>query len=161
MKSDPKSAGLSPVDALHLRDAIRASRAAVAAGAMPFGAVLVTADGRTLTARNAPAVPGDRTGHAETNAVRDALAAFGAEALRGATVYASGEPCPMCSGTMYWAGVARVVFAGSGAAMAAQGIDTIAPGCAQMLAPLGIRVDGPWLEPDAAAVYADWAAGAR
>ncbi|WP_034412061.1 nucleoside deaminase [Derxia gummosa] len=148
---------ISPVDALHLREAIRASRAAVAAGAMPFGAVLLTADGRVLTARNAPAVPGDRTGHAETNAVRDALAAWGAEALRGSTMYASGEPCPMCAAAMLWAGVRRVVFAGGSGVMAAHGIDTLRPGCAELMGQRAVAVVGPVLEAEAAAVYGEWA----
>jgi tRNA(adenine34) deaminase len=28
-------------------------------------------------------------------------------------VYASGEPCAMCSGAMFWAGIRRIVFAAS------------------------------------------------
>jgi tRNA(Arg) A34 adenosine deaminase TadA len=30
--------------------------------------------------------------------------------LRGCTMYTSAEPCAMCSGAAYWAGVGRVVY---------------------------------------------------
>jgi tRNA(adenine34) deaminase len=46
-------------------------------------------------------------------AVREGEKQFGLAALRGATVYASGEPCAMCAGAMFWAGVSRIVFAAS------------------------------------------------
>ena len=97
-----------------MRLAIEASREAVAEGNMPFGATLVSPEGALLwTARNNQVTRGDCTGHAELVLVREATAKLGAEALRGGTVYASGEPCAMCSGAMFWAGIRRVVFAAS------------------------------------------------
>ena len=105
---------LSDADHEPMRLAIRASHDAVAAGNMPFGATLVAPDGALLwTAQNNQLTSGDCTGHAELVLVRDARAALGAEAVRGGTVYASGEPCAMCSGAMFWAGIRRVVFAAS------------------------------------------------
>lgn len=95
-----------------MRRAIEASREALAAGNMPFGATLVSRAGEQLwVAQNNQVTSGDCTGHAEMVLVRDAAKALGADALRGATVYASGEPCAMCAGAMFWAGVRRVVFA--------------------------------------------------
>lgn len=97
-----------------MRQAIEASREAVAEGNMPFGATLVSPEGSLLwTARNNQVTRGDCTGHAELVLVREATAKLGADALRGGTVYASGEPCAMCSGAMFWAGIRRVVFAAS------------------------------------------------
>ena len=32
------------------------------------------------------------------------------EVLAGATIYASGEPCVMCAGAIFWANIGRVVF---------------------------------------------------
>jgi len=97
-----------------MRQAIEASREAIAEGNMPFGATLVSPEGSLLwTARNNQITRGDCTGHAELVLVREATAKLGADALRGATVYASGEPCAMCSGAMFWAGIRRVVFAAS------------------------------------------------
>ena len=62
---------------------------------------------------------GDCSAHAEMVLVRRATEQLGADALRGATVYASGEPCAMCAGAMYWAGVGHVVYAAAQPEMAA------------------------------------------
>lgn len=96
-----------------MRLAIQASRDALAAGNMPFGASAVK-DGELLAvAQNNQISTGDCTGHAETVLLRQLQATRRAGALRGATVYASGEPCAMCAGTLFWAGIARLVYAAS------------------------------------------------
>jgi tRNA(Arg) A34 adenosine deaminase TadA len=41
------------------------------------------------------------------------VAAYGGAALRGATLYSTGEPCPMCMGAILWSHMARLVFAAS------------------------------------------------
>ena len=46
-------------------------------------------------------------------AIRALLAARGPEPLRGATLYSSGEPCPMCMGAILWCGIGRLVYAAS------------------------------------------------
>lgn len=95
-----------------MRLAIEASRQALEAGDMPYGATLVSPAGQVLlTERNRQNTAQDCTAHAEMVLVREAARQLGAEALQGATVYASGEPCAMCAGAMYWAGVGRVVWA--------------------------------------------------
>src|SRR5262245_19660819 len=93
------------------RLAIEQSERAIEAGNMPFGAALVR-DGTLLhVAQNNQLTELDLTGHAEVVLLRGAWAQFGLSVARGATVYASGEPCAMCTGAMFWAGVQRVVFA--------------------------------------------------
>ncbi|HEY9026561.1 MAG TPA: nucleoside deaminase [Burkholderiaceae bacterium] len=148
-------------DSLHLRAAIEASRQARARGDMPFGAVLVK-DGRALlTAMNNQNSARDCTGHAEIVLVREAQQALGAAALAGATVYASGEPCAMCAGAMFWAGVARVVYAASTPQInAALGGAALAARCADVLAGASppVVVAGPLLEQEAVAVLAAGAA---
>lgn len=153
---------LTAADHDPMRRAIEASRQAVAAGNMPFGATLVAPDGRLLwTAQNNQLTSGDCTGHAELVLVRDARAALGAEALRGGTVYASGEPCAMCSGAMFWAGIRRVVFAASqddiGAAL---GGDSLPIRSAQVYAGASpaVQVDGPLMGDEAIAVLREAAA---
>lgn len=153
---------LTAADHDPMRRAIEASRQAVAAGNMPFGATLVAPDGRLLwTAQNNQLTSGDCTGHAELVLVRDARAALGAEALRGGTVYASGEPCAMCSGAMFWAGIRRVVFAASqddiGAAL---GGDSLPIRSAQVYvgATPAVQVDGPLMGDEAIAVLREAAA---
>jgi tRNA(Arg) A34 adenosine deaminase TadA len=105
---------LSQHDAGHLRRAIELSREARERGDEPFGAVLVSADGRVLAeGLNSEITARDVTGHAETNLLRDFCMGGEAEELGGATLYASGEPCAMCAGTIFWSGVGRVVYAAS------------------------------------------------
>jgi tRNA(Arg) A34 adenosine deaminase TadA len=146
-----------------MRLAIAASRAALDAGDMPFGATLVSPDGQVLmVARNNQVTSGDCTGHAETVLVRDATARLGAQALRNATVYASGEPCAMCSGAMFWAGIRRVVFAATQSDIAeALGGAVLPIGCAAVLAASrpAVEVDGPLLADEANAVLRSFSKG--
>ena len=136
-------------DIAAMRQAIAASREARERGNMPFGAALVSAEGQTLwVAQNNQVSTGDCTGHAEVALVREAAAALGAQALRGATVYASGEPCAMCSGAMFWAGIQRIVFAVPTVDMAGPlGGPQLPPRCAEVLAHAvpAVQVEGPLL----------------
>ncbi len=92
--------------------AIDASRQALEGGDMPFGATLTDAQGRVLwVARNNQVSAQDCMSHAETVLVQEVQKALGPQVLQGGTVYASGEPCAMCSGALFWAGVRRVVYA--------------------------------------------------
>lgn len=138
---------ITDADQEPMRLAIEASREAVAEGNMPFGATLVSPAGALLwTAMNNQITSGDCTGHAELVLVRDATAKLGADALRGGTVYASGEPCAMCSGAMFWAGIRRVVFAASQHdIIEALGGDQLPIRSAQVYAGASpaVQVDGP------------------
>ena len=79
----------------------------------PFGAVIVR-DGRLLArGRNLGRTTDDPTAHGEMVAIRRALAAHGSKALKGATIYTSGEPCAMCMGAILWCRFGRLVFAAS------------------------------------------------
>ncbi len=134
--STPAATAFTDQDHAAMRLAIAASRQALAAGDNPFGATLVSPAGAVLfTARNNQNSTRDCTGHAELVLVREASAALGPEALRGASVFASGEPCAMCSGAMFWAGIARVVYAASQQDIAqALGGPQLAAACAELLA---------------------------
>lgn len=79
----------------------------------PFGAVIVR-DGRVLArGRNLGRSQDDPTAHGEMVAIRRCLAAHGGAALKGATLYTSGEPCAMCMGAILWCHIGRLVFAAS------------------------------------------------
>lgn len=100
---------LTDLQALQL--AIDASADAAAQGDGPFGATLISSDGsQWLVAANNVKSAADCTGHAEMVVLRNAQKAWGRPQLRGTTLYASGEPCAMCAGALFWAGVSRVVF---------------------------------------------------
>ena len=108
----PEETALDERDGRYLRKAIGWSHAAARRGNRPFGAVIVSAANEIICeAYNSTAETGDCTAHAEINAVR-ALAGKGLsrDALAGATIYASGEPCVMCAGAIFWSNIGRVVF---------------------------------------------------
>ncbi len=87
------------------------AREAREAGNHPFGAILVGPDGSVLLrAGNAHGQAGDRTGHAERVLMTEASVTWPASFLATCTMYTSAEPCAMCAGAAYWAGVGRVVY---------------------------------------------------
>jgi tRNA(Arg) A34 adenosine deaminase TadA len=104
-----------------LRRAIALSEAAVAQGGRPFGALVTDREHRIVAEARAVASvnPRDWTAHSEMQALRAASAAMRWEELGGATIYASGEPCPMCAAAIYWCNIRRLVFCVSEPAMRA------------------------------------------
>jgi tRNA(adenine34) deaminase len=79
----------------------------------PFGAVIVR-DGQILArGRNLGRTNGDPTAHGEMTAIHRCLLDHGSGALRGSTLYTSGEPCVMCMGAILWCRIGRLVFAAS------------------------------------------------
>jgi tRNA(adenine34) deaminase len=148
-------------DASFMQVAIDASVTAMKAGDMPFGAVLASAEGQgLLVARNNQITSGDCTGHAEMVLVREAARRLGAQSLQGATVYASGEPCAMCSGAMFWAKISRVVYAASTQdIMDALGPPLLPVTCTQVLsqAQPAVQVQGPLLGHEAVKVLRTFA----
>ena len=94
-----------------LRLSFDVARAAQASGSHPFGAVLVGPDGAVLMEQgNAYAAGRDMTAHAERVLMTRASQAHPPAFLAGCTLYTSAEPCAMCAGAAYWAGVGRVVY---------------------------------------------------
>lgn len=80
----------------------------VDAGNHPFGALLVHSGQIVAEAQNT-ACTSDCTGHAELNLVK--MVDHLEEAVkRSSTLYTSTEPCLMCAGAIYWAGIRKVVY---------------------------------------------------
>ncbi|CAN5320146.1 nucleoside deaminase [soil metagenome] len=98
-------------DEMFLRRAFDAGRRAMTHGNHPFGAVLVDASGKVLLeAENGYMPSRDGTAHAERLLCTQACTTFGAEILKDSTLYSSAEPCAMCAGALYWAGIGRLVY---------------------------------------------------
>ena len=89
-------------------------------GDYPFGAVIVKEGKLLALGRNLGKTHDDPTAHGEMTAIRRCLAVHGSAALKGATLYTSGEPCVMCMGAIIWCGVGRLVYAASVAQIAAK-----------------------------------------
>ena len=129
-------------------------------GNHPFGAVLVDDKGRIILEGENTVVTGkDCTGHAETNLVRKACGLYDSDFLARCTLYASTEPCPMCSGAIFWANIRRVVYGlseeGLYALVGNQSQEVLALGCREVLArgKKPIEVIGPLLEQEAREVH--------
>jgi tRNA(Arg) A34 adenosine deaminase TadA len=105
--------GLSPteLDALFLRRSFEVARRAVTHGNHPFGAILVDQSRNVLIETENGYMPGhDGTAHAERLLATQACTTLGADILKAATLYSSAEPCAMCAGAIYWAGIGRLVY---------------------------------------------------
>ncbi|WP_274631247.1 nucleoside deaminase [Arvimicrobium flavum] len=94
-----------------LRRAIDLSQNAREKGNHPFGAILVDRNGTIiLEAENTVTEDNDETSHAELNLISEACRRFSAEERRQTVMYASTEPCAMCAGATFWAGIRTVVY---------------------------------------------------
>lgn len=99
----------TPEDARFMQLAIEQAKK----GDYPFGAVIVR-DGKVLAlGRNSSTRDSDPTAHAEMMAIRAFLQGHEPEDFKMATLYSSGEPCPMCMGAIIWCGFRRLVYAAS------------------------------------------------
>ena len=95
----------------YLRRANEVAKQARAAGNTPFGAILVDGDGEILLEQgNAEGTLHDATAHAELTLASRASRKYDKDFLAGCTLYTTCEPCPMCSGGIYWTNIGRVVF---------------------------------------------------
>jgi tRNA(Arg) A34 adenosine deaminase TadA len=150
-----------PDDLVLLRRAIALAEESRAAGQHPFGALLADAEGRVLMeATNGFHPHGDGTAHAERLLATRACLELPPESRAAATLYSSAEPCAMCSGAIYWAGIGRVVFGLSESRLKAmigphpENLTMDLP-CRTVFAAgqRAIAVEGPMLEEEAEAAH--------
>jgi tRNA(Arg) A34 adenosine deaminase TadA len=162
------TAPLRPHDEALLRRAFDVARQSRAAGDHPFGSVLADSEGNLIMEQGNgfTSEGGDRTAHAERLLASRAARAYDLRFLARCTLYTSAEPCAMCAGAIYWAGIGRVVYGQSEKALKAQTgaheeNPTLDLPCATVFA-AGQRpteIVGPMLEAEAAQLQADfWAA---
>jgi tRNA(Arg) A34 adenosine deaminase TadA len=107
---------LTEADLGHLRRCVELAGQALEAGDDPFGSVLVGADGTVLAEdHNHETSSGDATAHPELALAQWAAAHLAPEQRATATVYTSGEHCPMCAAAHAWVGLGRIVYVHSSA----------------------------------------------
>jgi guanine deaminase len=98
-------------DKLFLLRAVKIAGNGIQNGGGPFGAI-VSKDGKIISeAYNRVVLTHDPTAHAEILAIRQAASFLKSHELGECTLYSSCEPCPMCLGAIYWAGIKKVVYA--------------------------------------------------
>lgn len=145
---------MDETDLQHLRRCVELAEQALDSGDEPFGSVLVTGDGTVLAEDHNRVAGGDRTRHPEFELARWAAANLSPHERRAATVYTSGEHCPMCAAAHAWVGLGRIVYATSTAQLTAWlgewGVPAgpVAPLPISQVAP-GVTVQGPSIELEA------------
>jgi tRNA(Arg) A34 adenosine deaminase TadA len=132
----------------HLRRCVELARSALDAGDEPFGSLLVDADGHVRFEDRNQVKDGDATRHPEFEIARWATSNLTPAERVSATVYTSGEHCPMCSAAHAWVGLGRIVYATSTKQLTGWRSEwgtapsPVAPLPITAVAP-GIEVDGP------------------
>lgn len=100
-------------DIRHLRRCVELASEALEAGDEPFGSLLVAGNGAVVFEDHNRVASGDRTRHPEFELARWAAANLTHEERAVATVYTSGEHCPMCAAAHGWVRLGRIVYASS------------------------------------------------
>lgn len=139
---------ISDIDVQHLSRCIDLAEQALLEGDKPFGSVLVGADGRVLAEDRNRESSGDPTRHPEFELARWAAQHLAPADRAAATVYTSGEHCPMCAAAHAWAGLGRIVYASSSEQFSAWLAEFGAPQSSVRPLPIqaivrDIAVDGP------------------
>jgi tRNA(Arg) A34 adenosine deaminase TadA len=94
-----------------LRRSFDVARRSMSHGNHPFGAILVDDKANVLIETENGYMPAhDGTAHAERLLATEACRTLGRDLLATSTLYSSAEPCAMCAGAIYWAGIGRVVY---------------------------------------------------
>lgn len=104
---------INQTDLTYLRRCIDLARMALEKGDQPFASVLVSSEGEVLHEDHNHVAGGDHTQHPEFVLARFAAANLTPEERKKATVYTSGEHCPMCAAAHGWVGLGRIVYASS------------------------------------------------
>ncbi len=135
-------------DRAHLRRCVQLAADGLEAGDEPFGSVLVAAGGTALFEDRNRVAGRDETRHPEFEIARWAATHMTPAERAAATVYTSGEHCPMCAAAHGWVGLGRIVYASSTAQLTGWRAELGAP--ASPVRPLAIReivpgvaVEGP------------------
>ncbi|MFK0117799.1 nucleoside deaminase [Streptomyces sp. NPDC090994] len=132
----------------HLRRCVQLAAEALAAGDEPFGSVLVSGDGTVLAEDHNRVASGDRTRHPEFALARWAADRLTPAQRAAATVYTSGEHCPMCAAAHAWVGLGRIVYVASSRQLVTWLTELGVPAApvralpVQEIAP-GVAVEGP------------------
>jgi len=104
-------AGQQRLDQEFLRRSFDVARRSLTHGNHPFGAILVDAQHNVLIEVENGYMPShDGTAHAERLLATMACTTLAQDVRATATLYSSAEPCAMCAGAIYWAGIGRVVY---------------------------------------------------
>ena len=131
---------------------------------LPFGCILVdNANNIIEEAENTVLTSKDQIAHCEVNLIHQISGKYDDHFLQSCILYASTEPCPMCTGAIFWSGIGKIVYA-----LSKEGYHEIAGttnpshifniSSKDLLIHGGRRVEvfGPVLEQEAKDLYRSW-----
>ncbi|MEV0233111.1 nucleoside deaminase [Nonomuraea sp. NPDC050786] len=132
----------------HLRRCVELATRALETGDEPFGSVLVSGDGTVLAEDHNRVASGDNTQHPEFALARWSATHLTPAERAAATVYTSGEHCPMCAAAHAWVGLGRIVYVSSSEQLASWLSEFGAPPPPVRTLPInevapGVVVEGP------------------
>ena len=138
--------------------AIELAREAAANGDHPFSALLVRDGEIVAECLNTVNTRGDRTRHPELDILRQAARSDPGFPFEDTTLYASTEPCAMCTGGIYWSGIPTLVYGCPAETLAGFTGGKLVVPSRQLLAHGKRRVEviGPVLPEQAAAVHREF-----
>jgi tRNA(Arg) A34 adenosine deaminase TadA len=97
----------------HLQHCVTLAKTALLAGDEPFGSILVSSDNEVLASARNRINKKNLLSHPEIELADWALNNLTVEQRKAATMYTSGEHCPMCAGAHGWSGIGSLVFLSS------------------------------------------------
>ncbi|MFH0753120.1 MAG: nucleoside deaminase [Candidatus Omnitrophota bacterium] len=150
---------ITEIDKKFMRLAMARTVAGIKAGQTPFGACIVTADGRVAACEhNVVWEMTDITAHGEVTTIRAACQALGAIDLSGCTIYSTTEPCPMCFSAIHWARIRRIVYGASIADAQKAGFNelTIANTLMKQAGGSPVEIEGGCLREECVALFTQW-----
>lgn len=103
---------LTEQDATFLRQTFALANQTKQQGLHPFAAIVVNEQGEVVVQAGNNSLPptGDPTRHAEIVAAGLAAKKLTLAQMKQCTLYTNAEPCAMCAGAIYWAGIGKVVY---------------------------------------------------
>lgn len=107
------STDLTPNDYGHLKECVALAREALNAGDSPFGSILVNADNEVIARARNKVNTVNVLCHPEIELAHWAIENLSVDERAHATMYTSGEHCPMCAGAHSWVGIGKLVFLSS------------------------------------------------
>ena len=140
---------------MFIKKSYELAKQAAEKGNHPFGALLVIDRKIAFTAENTVVSDHDVTRHAELNLVSSVSRKLNAELLGQSILYTSTEPCAMCAGAIFWAGIPEIVYGCSAGKLGEIAGGTFVVPCRDLLkfGKRKVKIVGPVLEKQGAAIH--------
>lgn len=105
---------LTSTDIVHLKTCLSLAEEAVSKGDKPFGSILVNSENRVVKKARNRVYEKTALAHPEYELALWAAENLSLEERKNATLYTTGEHCPMCAGAHAWAEIGTLVYLSSG-----------------------------------------------